>query len=200
MHDLNIRRSLRLQVLQHVIAILGRFGYDAPTNSTEAFMNTSFTIRLASALLAATPIFCLAGNATLGTSENDAAIANANANAPTSIAKVLPALSASLGSGVDKSCSPTHLTVVGKAKDGSRLYVSALVPQFAAELRKSAKGSAKLTRDQAHEIQRLVDYATQAQKNATGLPQEAIDQIASNTGMKIQATMICLSREQVSSK
>lgn len=157
-------------------------------------MSTLFSIRAACALLAAAPIFCFAAITTAG-SESDSP-----APAPTSFTKALPVLANAVGSGVDKACSPTHLTVTGKASNGSRLYVSALVPQFAAELRKSAKGSAKLTREQSREMQRLIDYATQAQKTGAGLPQEALDQIAANTGMSVQATMVCLSREQIGSR
>lgn len=157
-------------------------------------MNTLISIRCACALLAAAPLLSFAAITSHG------AEADASLNAPTSVSMALPALANAVGSGAEKACSPTHLTVTGKARDGSRLFVSALVPQFAAQLRKSAKGSAKLTREQSHEMQRLVDYATQAQKTGAGLPQEALDQIGAHTGMRVQATMLCLSREQIGSR
>lgn len=115
-------------------------------------------------------------------------------------AQALPALLATLSSGVEKACAPTHLTVSGPAVDGSRLYVSAPVADFPAELRKSAKGKVKLNRNQAHEMQRLMNYATAAQKSGQGFPRDAIEQIAQTSGLAISASMVCLTSESLSSR
>ena len=117
-----------------------------------------------------------------------------------SVSKSLPVLVAAVSAGSDKACLPTHLTVSGKAQDGSRLYVSALVPEFASQLRKSARGSAKLTREQARDIQRLIDYATQAQKTGDGLSQAAVESLSQSSGLSLQANMICLQRETFGSR
>lgn len=112
----------------------------------------------------------------------------------------MPALIAAMSSGSEKACVPTHLTVTGPVVDGSRIFVSALVSEFTSELRKSAKGKVKLTRAQAGEMQRLVNYATAAQNSAEGLPKEALEQIARSTGFFVKASLVCLSTESISSK
>lgn len=116
----------------------------------------------------------------------------------TSVEKTAQTLIRAVSSGAEKSCAPTHLTVSGNASDGTRLYVSSLVNQFSADLRRSARGSAKLTKVQAREMQRLVDYATSSQKTGDNFPHDAIEQIAALSGLKIQASMLCLSRESFS--
>lgn len=118
----------------------------------------------------------------------------------TSISKSMPALAGAVISGVDKACVPTHLTLTGPAAKGDRLYVSALVSEFTTELRKSAKGNAKLSKVQAHEIQTLLNYATQAQKTATGFPAEALHNFEARTGLTIQADLVCLTRETITGK
>jgi hypothetical protein len=107
----------------------------------------------------------------------------------------MPALTAAVSAGAEKACVPTHLTISGSAIGGTRLFVSALVGQFSAEVRKSARSGARLTREQAHEIQRLVSYAEQSQKNALGFPPEALERFSSASGLKVQANMVCLSME-----
>lgn len=115
-------------------------------------------------------------------------------------AQTLPALLANLSSGSEKSCAPTHLTVTGPVIGGSRLYVSAPVAEFTSELRKSAKGKTKLSRKQAQEMQRLMNYSTAAQKSGQGLSSDAVDQIAEASGFKISASMICLTSESLTSR
>lgn len=116
-----------------------------------------------------------------------------------SISKSMPALVAAVSSGSDRACVPTHLTLSGKAINGDRLFVSALVPQFASELRKSAKGSAKLTREQTSELARMVKYAERAQSSAEGFPLEFIERFTARTGLALRADILCLSRESLSS-
>lgn len=118
----------------------------------------------------------------------------------TSISKSMPALAGAVSAGVDKACVPTHLTLTGPAAKGDRLYVSALVSEFTTELRKSAKGNAKLSRVQAHEVQTLLNYAMQAQKDATGFPPEALRNFESRTGLSIQADLVCMTRESITGK
>lgn len=156
-------------------------------------MNRLSYLRAACALAAA-PMICFSA-ITTANSEPDSSPAP-----PTSLSKALPALATVVGSGSERACSPTHLTVTGKAADGSRVYASALVSELASALRKNSKGRSSLTRQQAREIQRLIDYAIEAQRTGAGLPQEALDQIAASTGMRIQATMVCLSIEQFGSR
>ena len=149
-------------------------------------------------ILLLTPIAILF--AALSTGLCAAEINLSESNTQGSIAKAAPALVSALSDGTDKACIPTHLTLSGKAKDGSRLYVSALVLDFASELRKSAKGSAKMTPAQSHEVQRVLDYAMSAQKNAQGFPLEILERAERESGLKINATLICMTREIVGSK
>lgn len=118
----------------------------------------------------------------------------------TSVSKSMPALTAAVSAGAEKACVPTHLTISGSAVGGTRLYVSALVGQFSSEVRKSARAGARLTREQAHEIQRLVSYAEQAQKNALGFPPEALERFSAASGLKVQANLVCLSMETASAR
>jgi len=117
-----------------------------------------------------------------------------------SVSKSMPALAGAISSGVDKACVPTHLTLTGPSAKGDRLYVSALVSEFTKELRKSAKGNAKLSKAQAHEIQSILNYAMQAQTNAAGFPPEALRNFEARTGLSIQADLVCMTRESITGK
>ena len=121
-------------------------------------------------------------------------------NTQSSVAKSAPVLIEAISDGSNKSCVPTHLTLLGPQKNGSRLYVSSLLNDFPAQLRQTAKGPNKLTPNQIHEVQNILNYALESQKNALGFPAETLVNFEAKTGLKINATLICMSREVIGSQ
>jgi hypothetical protein len=111
-----------------------------------------------------------------------------------------PALLAAVAAGAEKACAPMALTLSGSGVGGHRLFVSASVANFLPELRKTAKGPAKLSKAQSSELARVLDYAKAAQSGSASFPREALDRFASKTGLSLQAETLCVSRETISSR
>lgn len=115
-----------------------------------------------------------------------------------SFVSAAPPLVAAVASGSSKACAPVILTLSGNVASGSRIFVSAPVSEFSAELRKAARGKAKLSQKQSRRLQEVLDNAVSAQSSGYGFPAEALAQFSSDTGLLIEAEMLCASRETMS--
>lgn len=112
---------------------------------------------------------------------------------PDSLLKPLPGLARAIAGGAETACAPTHLSVSGPAQNGVRFFASALVKDFPATVRQTAKGTYKLTPAQGKALQRLVDQALASQRSGTGFSKELVEHVSAETGLQVEATMICLS-------
>lgn len=118
-----------------------------------------------------------------------------NTGAISSIESTLPGLARHISSGQESSCAPTHLTVSGTSINQKRFYVSAPLNDFARSVKEGSKGGAKLSRSQAHALDKLLSKAKSASQSGQGFPSDIIDQSSRELGFKVQVQMLCLSTQ-----
>lgn len=119
---------------------------------------------------------------------------------PMSVETPLNGLGLAIIAGQEKACAPTHLTVSGPTASGKRFYASAPLADFARAARDSSRSGAKLSQQQARSIDRLGKLSLESVRTGRGFSQALLDNAARETGLSVEAQVLCLSSERQRSR